>query len=944
MPPDTQSEREQSGERSKEKKHPHGNKGRVGNYVLGEEIGSGSFATVYKGHRSKSKVPIAIKTVLRQKLTSKLLENLESEINILKVIHNRNIVGLEDCFKNDTHIYLVMEYCSGNDLSVYLRNRGRLPTLDFVPTPSMGLVPGPDSVDGKVFWPHPPTGGLDQRVVRCFLGQLAAALRCLRSHDLIHRDIKPQNLLLHPASSMDYADGHPYGIPLLKVADFGFARILPAAAMAETLCGSPLYMAPEILRYEKYDAKADLWSVGAVLYEMLVGRPHFRASNHVELLRRIEKNDDRIKFPDESSRASDAEDPPTPVPPDLKALIRGLLKKRPTQRMSFDEFFASSHVWEVSMSDSTSTEEDGTLSLEVSTDADMDSLKGSGRIRDMIESVERSKDRILPTRAPQPLSTDPALNPQPAPRPQAKTIAPPAPLQQITRPIRRSEPKYYVSDDYDPPEAEPASSPNTTTTGRAHPRPINYTVQRQLSRDKEPASVEDPQPITPSFPVQPRQGRMSEGSPLAATPPITMSQEPETTGKDESALDGSDSVVGREYVVVEKRTVEINALADELDQASKKPAAVARRPSSRTSVVSRPVSAFKPGSSAPPATSQVVPPRSYSPPFTLSGTPPFAAPPGRRTSLTPLVRPPSLPKAMNVATFPPVSLPYADPSRFSTSPTALQTGALARALTNTAMRLIGTSADKAVTAFSRAAYPNRRRPSLLRTSSTDADPAEEELLRSVEDMARKAFVLFELADLRLATWQALAQASPAFLGSLRRKSSSSSNNSELVAFRKQELAAGEACMLYCRALGYIVQGTSKIQRFWEISGGRETSSELNDMVQWLRARFNECYEKAEWAKERCAEQLPFVERLVYEAAREGSKQAANAELHGDLKSAEAGYETALWQVQALVDDSWDLKEEDRASFEKFIPPIRARLDAARKKIAESTGTPTSARS
>jgi serine/threonine-protein kinase ULK/ATG1 len=60
---------------------------------------------------------------------------------------------------------------------------------------------------------------------------------------------------------------------MLKVADFGFARSLPAAALAETLCGSPLYMAPEILRYEKYDAKADLWSVGALLFEMAVCKP-----------------------------------------------------------------------------------------------------------------------------------------------------------------------------------------------------------------------------------------------------------------------------------------------------------------------------------------------------------------------------------------------------------------------------------------------------------------------------------------------------------------------------------------------------------------------------------------------------------------------------------------------------------------------------------------------
>lgn len=97
--------------------------------------------------------------------------------------------------------------------------------------------------------------------------------------------------------------------------------------MAETLCGSPLYMAPEILRYEKYDATADLWSVGTVLYEMIAGRPPFRAPNHVDLLRKIEARNDKIDFPRECI-ASD----------DIRGLVRSLLKRNPLERMSFQEF------------------------------------------------------------------------------------------------------------------------------------------------------------------------------------------------------------------------------------------------------------------------------------------------------------------------------------------------------------------------------------------------------------------------------------------------------------------------------------------------------------------------------------------------------------------------------------------------------------------------------
>jgi len=103
-----------------------------------------------------------------------------------------------------------------------------------------------------------------------------------------------------------------------------------------------LYMAPEILRYEKYDAKADLWSVGAVLYEMAVGKAPFRAMNHIELIRKIE-NSKGIKFPDEDPR-HDPDPDEKPVPADVKQLIRMLLKRKPVERANFEEFFSSTAV------------------------------------------------------------------------------------------------------------------------------------------------------------------------------------------------------------------------------------------------------------------------------------------------------------------------------------------------------------------------------------------------------------------------------------------------------------------------------------------------------------------------------------------------------------------------------------------------------------------------
>jgi serine/threonine-protein kinase ULK/ATG1 len=353
---------------------------------------------------------------------------------------------------------------------------------------------------------------------------------------------------MQPPTTQEVYNGHPHGIPVLKVADFGFARILPASAMAETLCGSPLYMAPEILRYEKYDARADLWSVGAVLFEMVAGKPPFRANNHVELLRKIEKGDDRIKFPDESSRTVDkdgVEQPaPVPVSPDIKLLIRNLLKRQPANRIGFEHFFRCG-VWEGWMGEKTPSAID--MSYRFSAPP---TEYESSKLTELVKSDE-DKNRTRPGRTPQPLTADPALNPQPAP---------PPPIQRQPS-TQRSQPKYYVSE---APAERRGGFIDAPELSQAAPRPITRTERRMSVRDKDASSVEDSTPVTPSTGPGPaamsHRYKATGGSPLAATPPMMPNHG--HTGKDESALAGSDSMVGREYVLVEKGQVEVNKLAD----------------------------------------------------------------------------------------------------------------------------------------------------------------------------------------------------------------------------------------------------------------------------------------------------------------------------------------------------------------------------------------------
>ncbi|KAL3531771.1 hypothetical protein ACH5RR_005292 [Cinchona calisaya] len=257
----------------------------VGEYVVGKQIGAGSFSTVWHARHRFHGTEVAIKEIVAARLNSKLQDSLKSEIVILKKINHPNIIRLHDMIEESGKIYIILEYCRGGDLSVYIQQRrGRIP----------------------------------EATAKHFMQQLASGLKVLRDNNLIHRDLKPQNLLL---SANDEKS-------ILKIADFGFARSLQPRGLAETLCGSPLYMAPEIMQLQKYDAKADLWSVGAILFQLVTGKTPYTGNNQIQLLQNIVKSTE-LQFPldvkDLSSHCID--------------LCRKLLRRNPVERLTFEEFF-----------------------------------------------------------------------------------------------------------------------------------------------------------------------------------------------------------------------------------------------------------------------------------------------------------------------------------------------------------------------------------------------------------------------------------------------------------------------------------------------------------------------------------------------------------------------------------------------------------------------------
>ncbi|KAK5609316.1 hypothetical protein CRENBAI_011838 [Crenichthys baileyi] len=252
-------------------------------------IGHGAFAVVFKGrHREKLDWEVAVKCINKKNL-AKSQTLLGKEIKILKELKHENIVALLDFQETASSVYLVMEYCSGGDLADYLHSKGTL----------------------------------SEDTIRVFLQQIAGAMKVLQTKGIIHRDLKPQNILLsYPPGRKSHSNN-----TCIKIADFGFARHLQNNMMAATLCGSPMYMAPEVIMSQNYDAKADLWSIGTIVFQCLTGKAPFQASSPQDLRLFYEKNKNLSpNIPRETSSH-------------LRNLLLGLLQRNHKDRMDFDEFF-----------------------------------------------------------------------------------------------------------------------------------------------------------------------------------------------------------------------------------------------------------------------------------------------------------------------------------------------------------------------------------------------------------------------------------------------------------------------------------------------------------------------------------------------------------------------------------------------------------------------------
>ncbi|EPS43114.1 hypothetical protein H072_2962 [Dactylellina haptotyla CBS 200.50] len=906
----------------------------VGAFRIGKEIGRGSFATVYQGVHSQTKSLVAIKSVLRSKLNRKLLENLESEIQILKTLDHPHIVALLDCQKSHTYIHLVMEYCSLGDLSLFIKKRDRLHTL-------------PDLTAMSQKYPSI-GGGLNEVIIRHFLQQLASALEFLRARNLIHRDIKPQNLLLEPPV-VTYGESGPYSegikdekrkipevglpdLPVLKIADFGFARNLPSTAMADTLCGSPLYMAPEILRYEKYDAKADLWSVGTVLYEMVVGKPPFRARNHVELLRKIEKGEDVIKFGDEVN-----------VSDSMASLVRRLLKRGPVERLSFNDFFNDQVVKE-RIPGAIYPRIQGGIDL---TPAD---LRQKGHDREGSRTPTSNEPNIdyFPTKS---------LHPTAGPSRQVQHGGHGDTLTEDHRAsaFHRANTTAAVS-------LSPKPSGRDATLGRPHMQHAATTPARQAELDR----YGNAQGV--HMERQLSQQTASPGSSFLVQ--RQNQQQQRQAARDREAKNQADQDnLDQEYVVIEKRTVEVNALADEVAAA---PQITGRSPQSTpkgTTVARR---------------------------ITTGQSTPSRAIVGKRPD-----------------TFQQPRNSYE--RKFGTSPGSAATSALARALAmvNTRLNNIGIlppsfgGFNPALQTPQFVASGLYQPGSMVVIGNQNVNAAaglsEEDFqaIQSIEEAANRSDVVYQFAEVKFSQLLPTSLPSPTIqLGLLPPSASEQAlvDPSELPPDAVVALAE-EALVLYVKTLSLLARAMDIAGKWWGVTDGTANAtaiSRMNNAVQWVRERFNEVLEKAEYVRRKllaAQKELPkshsshpsnhpktstspalgvsvegvvlspgiSAEKLMYDRALEMSKTAAVNEMVGDAYGeCEIAYVTAIWMLEGVLepDDNGrnafgdnvgegmlNMEEDDKKVIEKFILGIRGRLAALRKKMAtisrrSSSGMPS----
>ena len=250
-------------------------------YTISEVIGEGSFGKVFRGKCKETGEVVALKFIPKHLKADHELTSLRRECEIQRGLSHPNIVLMLDSFETDREIVAVSEYVPQQLCALLMVN-----------------------------------GSMGESRVCSIACNLLSALYYLHSHRIVHRDIKPQNILLTITG-------------VAKLCDFGFSKKMEINTyVLESIKGTPLYMAPELIEQQPYDHKADLWSLGCILFELLTSKPPFSTNSIVHLIEMVRSKP--IQWP-------------VGISPLCKTFLEGLLQKDQERRFEWSQMLQ--HPW-----------------------------------------------------------------------------------------------------------------------------------------------------------------------------------------------------------------------------------------------------------------------------------------------------------------------------------------------------------------------------------------------------------------------------------------------------------------------------------------------------------------------------------------------------------------------------------------------------------------------
>jgi len=253
------------------------------NFEIGRPLGKGKFGNVYLAREKKSKFIVALKVLFKSQLQKCHMEHqLRREIEIQSHLRHPNVLRMYGYFFDETRVYLILEFAANGEMYKFLKRQ--------------------------------PANRFSETMTANYMAQLADALMYCHARKVIHRDIKPENLLLGFHGE-------------IKIADFGWSVHAPSSRRT-TMCGTLDYLAPEMVEGRSHDERVDLWTLGILCYELLVGQPPFEEEKTDTTYRRICRVD--LRFPAHVSAPA-------------RDLISRLLKYRAEERLPLKKVLE--HEW-----------------------------------------------------------------------------------------------------------------------------------------------------------------------------------------------------------------------------------------------------------------------------------------------------------------------------------------------------------------------------------------------------------------------------------------------------------------------------------------------------------------------------------------------------------------------------------------------------------------------